>query len=161
MTGGVDASGPGLFKVPIAGGTPTRLVEGLAFNPVWSPDGRMIVYAGPNVGPDAPLLAVSPDGQAMALPPTQTSYAGEGFRFLPDGSGIVYMRGLYRRDFWLLDLASKKSRLLFRFSHPSAMRSFDITPDGKRIVFDRSRENSDLVVIDRPITNLTPPRALP
>ena len=71
------------------------------------------------------------------------------------------MRGLYRRDFWLLDLASKKSRLLARFSDPSAMRSFDITPDGKRIVFDRLRENSDLVVIDQPIDDLAPPRAVP
>ena len=156
VTGGVDASGPGLFKIPIAGGAPTRLVQGLAFNPVWSPDGHMIVYAGPNVGPESPLLAVSPDGHAIALPPTQTSYAGEGFRFLPDGSGIVYMRGLYRRDFWLLDLASKKSRLVSRFSDSSAMRSFDITPDGKRIVFDRLRENADLVVIDRPSHDLTP-----
>jgi hypothetical protein len=29
-----------------------------------------------------------------------------------------------------------------------AMRTFDITPDGKQIVFDRERENSDIVLID-------------
>jgi hypothetical protein len=28
------------------------------------------------------------------------------------------------------------------------LRTFDITPDGKRIVFDRSREDSDIVLID-------------
>jgi len=28
------------------------------------------------------------------------------------------------------------------------MRTFDITPDGKQIVFDRVRENSDIVLID-------------
>jgi hypothetical protein len=28
------------------------------------------------------------------------------------------------------------------------MRTFDITPDGKEIVFDRIRENSDIVLID-------------
>ena len=33
------------------------------------------------------------------------------------------------------------------------MRAFDIAPDGKRIVFDRLRENSDIVLID-----LEPPR---
>ena len=27
------------------------------------------------------------------------------------------------------------------------MRTFDITPDGKQIVFDRLRENSDVVLI--------------
>ena len=29
-------------------------------------------------------------------------------------------------------------------------RNFDVTPDGKEIVFDRSRENSDIVLIDLP-----------
>jgi hypothetical protein len=30
------------------------------------------------------------------------------------------------------------------------LQTFDITPDGKQIVFDRSRENSDIAVIDLP-----------
>jgi hypothetical protein len=30
------------------------------------------------------------------------------------------------------------------------MRSFDVSSDGKRIVFDRSRDNSDIVLIDVP-----------
>jgi hypothetical protein len=30
------------------------------------------------------------------------------------------------------------------------MRTFDITPDGRSIVFDRLRENSDIVLIDLP-----------
>lgn len=149
VTGGVGAGGQGLFKIPVAGGEAVRLVQGFAFNPVWSPEGGMIFYAGPNVGPDSPLLAVSPEGAAIGLPQIQTSYSGEGFRFLPNGKGVVYMRGLYRRDFWLLDLATKQTRLLTKLTDPGAMRSFDITPDGTRIVFDRSRENSDLVLIDR------------
>ena len=34
--------------------------------------------------------------------------------------------------------------------NPGAMQTFDITPDGKQIVFDRLRENSDIVLIDLP-----------
>ena len=30
------------------------------------------------------------------------------------------------------------------------MRTFDVTPDGKQIVFDRLLENSDIVLIDLP-----------
>jgi hypothetical protein len=30
------------------------------------------------------------------------------------------------------------------------MQTFDITPDGKHIVFDRLRDNSDIVLIDLP-----------
>src|SRR5439155_6859125 len=50
VTGGKDAGGPGLFKVPVNGGAPIRLVAGSALNPVWSPDGNLIVYAGPGGG---------------------------------------------------------------------------------------------------------------
>jgi hypothetical protein len=30
------------------------------------------------------------------------------------------------------------------------MKSFDVSPDGKKILFDRYRENSDVVLIDLP-----------
>jgi hypothetical protein len=30
------------------------------------------------------------------------------------------------------------------------LRTFDITPDGKEIVFDRSKQNSNIVLIDLP-----------
>jgi hypothetical protein len=32
------------------------------------------------------------------------------------------------------------------------MRTFDVTPDSKEIVFDRLRDNSDIVLIDLPRT---------
>jgi len=54
------------------------------------------------------------------------------------------------QDFWLLDLATKKTRRLTRLNNRATMRTFDITPDGKEIVFDRLRENSDVVLIDLP-----------
>ena len=44
---------------------------------------------------------------------------------------------------------SKQARPLTRLNH-RAMRSLDISSDGKRIVFDRSRDNSDIVFIDVP-----------
>jgi hypothetical protein len=43
-----------------------------------------------------------------------------------------------------------KSRPLTKLQYRAAMRTFDITSDGKRIVFDRSRENSRVVMIDLP-----------
>ena len=44
VTVGTDAAqGPGLFKVSVDGGAPVRLVAGEALNPVWSPDGEVIV----------------------------------------------------------------------------------------------------------------------
>ena len=151
VTGGSDANGPGLFKIPLEGGPPVRLVSGSALNPVWSPDGSLIVYAGTNVSTFAPLLAVHPDGTSIKLPEITLRRLGERVRFSPDGKSLIYMQGLLAsQDFWLLDLASMKSRPLTRLQNRATMRTFDITSDGKQIVFDRLRENSQVVMIDLP-----------
>jgi len=151
VTGGSDATGPGLFKIPLQGGPPVRLVSGTALNPIWSPDGSLIVYAGTNVRTFSPLLAVRPDGTSVELPHILLRRLGERVRFSPDGKSLIYMGGLLvSQDFWLLDLASMKSRLLTRLQNRAAMRTFDITTDGKQIVFDRLRENSQVVMIDLP-----------
>ena len=52
------------------------------------------------------------------------------------------------QDFWLLDLVTNKSRPLSHFNNSAATPSFDVTADGKQIVFDRVRDNSDIVLID-------------
>ena len=140
---------PGLFKVPADGGTPIRLTTGAALNPVWSPDGNLIAFAGPNVSAFAPLLAVRPDGTSVRLPPIQLRRDGERIRFAPDGS-LIYMQGELRaQNFWRLDLTTMSTRQLTRLTRRDTMRTFDVTPDGKQIVFDRLRDNSDIVLIDR------------
>jgi serine/threonine protein kinase/Tol biopolymer transport system component len=149
VTGGSDAQGPGLFKIPADGGTPVRIAVGPALNPVWSPDGALIVYAGADIGGYARLVAVHPDGTPAHIPNISVFRGGERFRFLPDRTGLVYMQGVIgSQDFWLLDTRSGKTRPLTRLHATAAMRTFDITPDSKTIVFDRMRENSDIVLID-------------
>jgi Tol biopolymer transport system component len=147
VTGGNDGGGDGLFTVPADGTSPRRLVHGQAFNPVWSPKGDLIVYAG-TVGGQVPLLAVRPDGAQVELPPVRVRPGG--YRFLPDGTGLVYLPALMSLDFWRLDFATRHTRQLTRLANRGAVGAFDITPDGRYIVFDRSRENSDVVLIDLP-----------
>ena len=150
-TCGIDAKGPGLFKIPTDGGAPVRLVEGASLlDPVWSPDGSLIVYVGPTVALGPPLLAVRPDGAPVELPAIRFRGLGQRYRFLPNGKGLVYMQGdAPSQDFWLLDLASKARKPLTHLMDKGAMLAFDVTPDGKQIVFDRLRVNGDLVLIDR------------
>jgi Tol biopolymer transport system component len=147
VAGGRDAQGSALFKIPVDGGAPVRLVTGRAVNPAWSPDGNLILYVGAFEA-SAPLLGVRPNGTPVELP-QQRARPG-GYRFLPNGKGLVYLRTIDSLDFWLLDFATKGTRQLTRLSDQGALRTFDITPDGKYIVFDRSRENSDIVLIDLP-----------
>lgn len=75
---------------------------------------------------------------------------GERARFLPEGTGLVYMQGSTTagQDFWLLDVSTMRSRSLTHLTNPAIMQAFDITADSKQIVFDRIRENSDILLID-------------
>ena len=150
VTGGVDAEGAGLFKIPAGGGMPVRIAKGDATNPVWSPVGDLIVYAGPNVSAFSPMLAVRPDGSAVEMPPIRLHRDGVRVRFMPDGQDLVFVGAEPVRDFWMLNVATRKPRQLTRLADRGTIVSFDVTPDGKYIVFDRLRENSDIVLIDLP-----------
>ena len=146
VAGGRDAAGAALFKIPVDGREPVRLVTGQASNPIWSPTGDLIVYAGPLVAGQTALLGVRPDGRAVDLPAVRVRQGG--YRFLRDGKRLVFLPVNVSLDFWLLDLSSKATRQLTHLADRGDLRTFDITPDGNQIVFDRSRENSDIVLID-------------
>jgi len=150
VVAGSDRNGLGIFKLPVDGGSPIRIATGRYLDPVWSPRGDLIVYSGPQVFTLAPLLAVHPDGTRANLPEINVQREGERARFLPDGTGLVYMLGntLAEQDFWLLDFGTMRSRRLTRLSSSAVMRTFDVTPDGSRIVFDRLTEDSDIFLID-------------
>ena len=148
VAGGNDLQGPGLFKIPVNGGGPIRLASGQATNPVWSPSGDLIVYSGPLVAGQVALFGVRPDGAVAQVP--QIRLRAGAYRFLSSSAQLVYLPRLQSRDFWLLDLATGKARQLTRTIDQGLVRTFDITPDDTRIVFDRLRENSDIVMIDLP-----------
>ncbi len=148
-TGGSMDGAEGLFKIAVDGGEPIRLVDGEALNPEWSPDGSMIVYSGKQVAAVSPLKAIDPQGKSIELPDIDVWRGGERYRFMPDGSALIIMQGTKpAQDFELLDLKSMERRVLTKFKASSTTRTFDITPDGKQIVFDRLDDASDIVLIE-------------
>src|SRR4029078_6140530 len=91
VTGGRDANGPGLFKIPAEGsGVPVRLTTAQAVNPIWSPKGELVVYAGRSIVGQVELLGVRPDDGASVELPHVLVRPG-GYRFLPAGSCPVVM----------------------------------------------------------------------
>ena len=148
VAGGVEGDKAALFLIPIDAGQPVRLVDGAAACPVWSPDGTFIVYAGAFVAGQSDLLAVRPNGARVDMPPVRVRPGA--YRFLPDSKRIVYLRTNAWLDFRMLDLVTKKDRDLTRFTNRGEVRTFDVTPDGKFVVFDRATPNSDIILIDLP-----------
>ena len=126
VAAGSDRDGAGLFKLPADGGSPVRIATGPFQDPVWSPRGDLIVYGGTQVFTVMPLLAVHPDGTPAKLPEINVQRDGERARFLPDGSGLIYMLG--QHDGWAGFLAA-------RHRH-DALTAF--------VPFEQSRCNADL-----------------
>ena len=150
--GGIDADGPGLFKIAVEGGAAQRLSKGTATDPIWSPDGSVIVFTGPVVGPQATLVMVHADGTPAETLDIKVRVGTEHYRFVPGRQQLVYIptpSQVVPENFWILDLETKKTRQLAAFNSRST-RTFDITADGSAITFDRLKDNSNLVLIDLP-----------
>ncbi len=147
VAGGTDQKGSALFKIPVDGGAAGRLIEDDASNPVWS--GDLIVYGTSLVAGQATLRAVRPDGTRVSLQEEVRVRPG-AYRFLGRSQTLVYLANERLQNFWLLDLTTMSRRQLAGLSQGGRIRWFDITLDGQHIVFDRSVDNSDIVLIDLP-----------
>ena len=64
---------------------------------------------------------------------------------------LVILKGdISHKEFWRVDLTTGRERQLITLSRGFAVADFDISPDGREIIFDRTREESDIVQFDVP-----------
>ena len=56
-----QGEGSRLFKIPVDGGQPVRLLDTRSYNPVWSPDGQFIVYSEQQGAGTFQVKAITPD----------------------------------------------------------------------------------------------------
>jgi Tol biopolymer transport system component len=146
-----DSAGVRLYKIPADGGPAINLVSTVSSNPAWSPDGTFILYSGAPRARIVPVMAVTPDGRPHPLPPLSVDRLGDSYRFLPDGKQLVVKQGGFRRqNFYSFDLESGRQRQLTKLRPGELLLRFDVSPDGRRIVFERVRENSDIVLVELP-----------
>ena len=149
-----------LYKVPVDGGDPVRLLDGadaVLSKPVWSPDGRFIVYSEGRASASTTLRAVTPEGQPFPVPDLELLYVAP-YGFVPNTGSLIVLKGVgekvggwYRHlDFWLVDLSTRDMRQLTNLKPGYDINSFDVSADGKQILFERYRDNSDIVLIDLP-----------
>jgi len=140
-----------LVRVGVDDGALVPLVSEYSIDPAWSPDGRFLVYSGPDVGTTFPVKSVNADGTPSTAVNVKLSRGGRRLGFLPGGHSLVVLRGdLEHKNFWLRDLETGAERPLTNFSGDTRIRDFDVSSDGREIVFDQVRENSDVVLIEVP-----------
>lgn len=148
---GDDGKGPGLFNVPLDGGPPLELVEGPSANPVWSPDGRLLVYSGAEVGTTFPVKAVTADGKPFEFPELSLSRGANRFAFVPGQPVLIVLMGeIWHKNFWSVDLLTGRRRQITNFGREFAIGDFDVSNNGREIVFGRLKENSNVVLIELP-----------
>ena len=81
----------------------------------------------------------------------QVDRLADSYRFLPRGHGVVVKLGGFRhQDFWLFDVRSGARRQLTRLKAGESVSRFDVSRDGRRILFERAEENSDVALIELP-----------
>jgi Tol biopolymer transport system component len=141
---------PRLTRIFLNGETPVPMVSEYSIDPVWSPDGRFLVYSGADVGTTFPLRAAAADGRPYPLPTVMLTRGARRVAFFRDPQTLLVLGGeIVHKNFSLLDLRSGTQRLLAEFPADFVIRDFDISADGSEIVFDRIQVNSDLALIER------------
>jgi serine/threonine protein kinase/Tol biopolymer transport system component len=141
---------PRLTRIFLNGDSPLPLVSEYSVDPVWSPDGRFLVYSGADVGTTFPLRAAAADGRPYPLPSVILS-RGARVAFFRDPQTLVILGGeIGHQNPSLLDLRSGVQRVLAELPADFVVRDFDISAAGSEIVFDRLEVNTDLALIERP-----------
>jgi serine/threonine protein kinase/Tol biopolymer transport system component len=144
-----EREGTRVFKVPVDGGAPVRLVDTFSYNPIWSPDGRFIIYSQPLHGGTSVIKAVTPDKAPFPMPDIQVLYtAAAPYRFAPNQNALIVLQGFEPQNFYQVDLETGAQRQLTDLKPGFLIHSFDVSPDGRQLIFDRLRYNSDIVMMD-------------
>jgi Tol biopolymer transport system component len=148
--GVVSEGGPRLFNVPLDGRAPAPLLEPHSVDPLWSPDGAIITFSGPEIGTTFEIRSATADGGDAGFGPLTLTRGARHVAFMPGRRSLIVLRGaIHHKNLWLVDLDSGAERPLTDFAPDFEVRDFDISPDGREIVIERVQEDSDLVLIER------------
>jgi Tol biopolymer transport system component len=126
-------------------------VQEYSVDPTWAPDGRFVLYSGPDVGTRFSVKAVTAEAAVYPLRPLTLTRGARHIGFLAGGKSLVLLRGeIQHKNLWLIDLQTGAERQLTNVAPDFDIRDFDISPDGRDIVLERVQERSDIELLDLP-----------
>jgi hypothetical protein len=92
---------------------------------------------------------VAADGAAHSLPPLVLTRGSRHIAVLSGGRGLAYLGGeIQHKNLWLLDPESGVQHQLTKLSPDFNASGFDISSDGHDVVFERTIESSQIVLVD-------------
>ena len=142
---------PHLFVVPLDGRPPTSFLTEQSGDPAWSPDGEIVVFSGADIGTTFPVKAVRADAGAYPQPALTLTRSARHVAFMPQGRSLLVLRGkISHKDLWLVDLAGGVEHQVTALAPDFDVCDFDVSPDGREIVLERTQAQSDIVLIERP-----------
>lgn len=142
---------PRLFNVPLDGRSPAPLVQEYSVDPVWSPDGELVAFSGPDIGTTFEVKAIKADGTPYQLPRLTLTRGARHLSFVPGRRSLLMLRGEIRhKNLWLIDLETGTEHQLTDLAPDFTVRDFDISPDGREIVLEQVQEHSDIVLLEVP-----------
>ena len=85
------------------------------------------------------------------LPELVLSRGARRVAFLGGDDALVTLKGdVSYKELWVRDLKTGRERQLTALGRGFTIADFDISADGRELLFDRSRDESDIVLIERP-----------
>jgi TolB protein len=120
-----------------SGERPLLNIHDIDYDPVWSPDGRSIVFTSDREG-SADLFRVASDGSGLERLTESPAYDDQA-SFSPDGRQLVFVstRETGTANLWILDVATRRTRSVTSDLAGNYRPAW--SPDGNWIAFSSSR----------------------
>jgi len=133
----------------------TRLTTGRGASsyPVWTPDGRRVIYAGAADGGDENLVMRAADGTGAVEVLLSSDRHQTPYTISPDGEVVVFRDEVPGRgtDLGILHMSTRQAKPLI--ATPFNERDAEISPDGRLIAY-QSDETGRMEIYVRPFPNV-------
>jgi Tol biopolymer transport system component len=144
--------GMALWKVPVEGGEPTRLLAENALCSAVSPNGKTIAFVLRRGGNSNRIALVSFDGGEIiktfaAVPETNPLSNNQNLQWTPDGRAIYYIalnNGV--SNIWRQPIDGSPPAQVTQFAS-GRIFNFAYSPDGQQLALSRGSFDSDVVLI--------------
>jgi len=137
---------PTVSTVPLDGGVPTQVFDGLAVTPHVSPDGTLLVYGTPDAqNRPTVVLCAFPACTARRSLMAPANLAAVGLKWMPDGRAVAYIDTTLS-NLWGLPIDGTTPYQFTKFTDGRTITDFAWSRDGKRLAISRSVTTNDIVL---------------